>query len=390
MSSFAFREAFPTIVANPEQAYLDSAALTQLPQPVIDCLNQYHTQLRTNIGRGMYDPALKMTEQVAGARATLARFLHAPNTQEVVFTSGTTAGMELILNHWALQNLQNGDEILLGKNDHRSIIEPWQRLQKILAERNVDITLKYFEVDIFGEPKIEQITALANRKTKLLVLTHLHNVFGTDAEVKTLRAALGPEILIALDATQSASHLPLNVVDLGVNFLLLSGHKMFADTGIGVLWIDAKLHTQLAGWSKEKPWPAQFLEKGTPHIPGILSLQAAVGFIQTMGQEKIHERLVELTQYLLQQLRTMPNICFLPGIANCRCYDGSGIVSFRVEGISSQDIGFFLNEQGIFVRTGDHCTVGDEISDSIRVSMQIYNTEEEIDRLIEALKSIRA
>jgi len=388
MTSQQLRDDFPTISHHPEYVYFDNASMTQMPKTVVDSLDKYHSHLRVNAHRGAYHPAVTATQEIEKARQTVADFIHAHSSNEVVFTSGASEGIEITISRWAAHNLEDGDEIILGKNDHQSVITPWQDLQKLLADRKIHITLLYYDINTFGEPDIDEILSLVTTNTKLIFLTHVHNIYGTDVEVREIRQKIGHEIILALDATQSISHLEVDVQDLGVQFLVFSGHKMFADTGSGVLWIDQKLHKQINMSTNKAEAMPQLLETGTLHIAGIISLTSAIEWIQRTGKQTIKNRLVELTHYLLSKLRNFQSIEFLPGIAHCRCHEGSGIVAFRVENISSTDIGFYLDEQGIFVRTGDHCSMGIKASDSIRVSMHVYNNEEEIEKFITVLQKI--
>jgi cysteine desulfurase/selenocysteine lyase len=213
-------------------------------------------------------------------------------------------------------------------------------------------------------------------------------------ELSTIRKIVPPSVLIAVDAAQSIGHTVVDVQRLGVDFLSFSGHKMFAGTGIGVLWINKSLHNQMhpfmvGGETELKQAVYQRLEAGTPHIAGIIGLSKAIDFINSIGLDVLHSHLIELTQYAIAQLKQLDGIKLLPGYAYNPSVDGYGILAFQVQGISSSDVGFILDEHNIFVRTGTHCRTGTTTEkDSIRISMNIYNTHEEIDTFISALKSI--
>lgn len=382
------RDHFPTISNHPERIYFDNASMTQLPDSVSRCIQEYQTSLRVNAHRAAYSHASSVSRQIEVARETVADFIHANSPEEVIFTSGTSQGIHVLLWHWALLNLRSGDQIILGKNDHESVINPWIDLQKFLAQNGTQIHLSYFSHTVFGVPNIDEIEQLMTPQTRLVVLTHVHNVYGAAIDLSEIRKKIDPEVLVALDATQSIGQLDIDVQTLGIQFLFFSGHKMFADTGTGVLWIDKRLHNQLRGSAVDRGPMPHSLESGTLHIPGIMSLVSAIEWIQQIGKPYIQSHLVHLTQHLIGKLRAFESLEFLPGIAHCSCYEGYGIVSFRLENVSSDDVGFFLDEHAIYVRTGTHCIASDSVKDSIRVSMQVYNTEEEVERFVTVLQTI--
>lgn len=396
------KTSFPFFYRHEGIVYFDNASTTQKPQRVLDALNEYWSEYCANAGRGSYTSANRVTKEVEGVREKVRDFIQAKSPNEIVFTSGATASLNTVAYAWGLTNLQSGDEVMVCLEDHDSNALPWINLQKILAKMGKQIRIVTFRNTSAGDANIEDILAKITKQTRLIVMTHIHNVYGTKSDVEILREKIDSKILISLDASQSIGHIPIDVQCLGVDFLSFSGHKMFASTGIGVLWINQRIHEQIqpflvgggvteAGGKSEvvfKKMP-YLLEGGTPNISGVISLGAAIDFIQEITLEKIQYQMLELSQYLLQQLRTLDKIVFLPGIAFCKCAVGYGIVSFNIEGISSSEVGFILNEHQIYVRTGTHCTGGgNELNDSVRVSLHVYNTKEEIDRLVEVLKGI--
>lgn len=388
------RQQFPILVNNPQAVYLDSAATALKPQIVIDALDAYYKEHTANVSRGAYQWATVTTRLVTDARKKVASFIHANNTDEIVFTSGTTQSMNTIAYSWGLHNLKNGDEIIVGRDDHKSTVAPWYNLQKILAKWNISIHIKTIGYTSSGTYQIDELQTALSNKTRLICITHVHNVYGVEMELSNIRKIVPASVLIALDAAQSIGHTMVDVQRLDVDFISFSGHKMFADTGIGVLWINKSIHSQMqpfmvGGETELKQAVYQRLEAGTPHIAGIIGLHKAIDFISTIGLDVLHNHLVELTQYAITQLKQLDRIVLLPGYAHSQYADGYGIVAFQVKGISSSDVGFILDEYNVFVRTGTHCRSGTTTGeDSVRISMHIYNTQEEIDIFISALKTI--
>jgi cysteine desulfurase / selenocysteine lyase len=396
------RENFPFFRNNPNTIYFDNASTSQKPQVVLDTMQNYFETYCANAGRGSYAIANRVTKEVETVREKVKHFINAHSLSEIVFTSGATASLNTVAYSWGLHNLVDGDEILVCFDDHDSNTLPWLHLKDILRKKGINIKVIPFKSTSAGDANIQDILSKVSKKTRLIALTHVHNVYGVKTDVEILRKKIDDEILLSLDASQSIGHIPVDVQALGIDFLSFSGHKMFASTGIGVLWINERVHNNIYPFmvgggvvtsegKKEIVYKSlpYMLEGGTENLAGILSLGAAIDFIESVSIEKIQARIFSLSQYLLAKLRTIEQIEFLPGIAYCRCAVGYGIISFNISGISSQEAGFILNEHGICVRTGSHCTGGgDAKNDSIRVSLHIYNTEEEIDRFVECIKVI--
>ncbi len=395
------REAFPIFRDHPTAIYFDSAATTQKPFSVINAVNRYHSRA-VNIGRGSYLWALEVYEQVQTVREHMARFLHAHAPAEVVFTSGATDSFNRICLCWGLANLQDGDEVLLCADDHKSCTLPWLNLKRILQRFGIALNITSYGVDESGRIDLSDLLSKVTARTRLVALTQINNVYGNLNAIAAIRARLPHPTLLVLDASQSIGHLDVNVQQLGVDFLAFSGHKMFASTGIGVLWVDSQWHSQLrpslvgggSGSSTIQRDTDDFvsagmpdlLEAGTQNIAGILSLGAATTFLQSLGMETIHAYLSALTTYLVTQLQTLDHLVFVPRQRFRDTTHGYGLVSFRFEGLSSNEVGSVLEQEQIFVRTGDHCmSVPGENEDSIRVSLHLYNTKDEIDRLLQVL-----
>jgi cysteine desulfurase / selenocysteine lyase len=399
------RDAFPVFRDHLTTIYLDSAATTQKPMSVIQTVNDYHRRA-VNIGRGSSPWAAEVSEQVQAVRENLAHFLHAHSPSEVAFTSGATDSFNRICLCWGLANLHDGDEVLLCANDHKSCTLPWLNLKRILQSFGVTLKILFYGVDETGSIDHYDLLSKITARTRLVALTHINNVYGHLNDIETIRARLPRSILLALDASQSIGHIDVNVQQLGVDFLAFSGHKMFASTGIGVLWVDQTWHSQLrpslvgggSGSSSIHVETKDFvsenmpdlLEAGTQNIAGILSLGAATAFLQSIGMKTIHQYLSALTTYLVTQLQTLDHLTFVPPKRFQRATNGYGLVSFRFEGLSSSEVGSFLEQHAIFVRTGDHCmsVPGGASEDSLRVSLHLYNTRDEIDRLLQVLQHL--
>jgi len=383
---------FPFFTTNPDIIYFDNASTTQKPQVVIDAINDYFSKYCANAGRGIYTTANKVTRKIEEVREKVKTFINANLADEIVFTSGTTASLNTIAYSWGLHNLQDEDEVLVCFEDHDSNVLPWIFLKETLAVFGKKINVVPFKNTSAGDASTDDILSKVTVKTRIIALTHIHNVYGMETDVLELKKQLPDKILLSLDAAQSISHIPVNVQELGIDFLSFSGHKMFASTGIGVLWINKRIHNQihpfLVGGGTEKKLPF-LLEGGTHNISGIISLGSAIDFINEFGLDTVQQKMLDLSQYLLAQLKKLEKVEFLPGIAFSKCALGYGIVSFNISGISSNEVGFILNENNIYVRTGSHCTGdGNKINDSVRVSMHVYNTKEEIDKLLSIVKTI--
>jgi cysteine desulfurase / selenocysteine lyase len=395
------KENFPSLTLHPEIVYLDSAATTQTPQCVLDSVQDYYQNYHANVSRGSYSWSNKSTKKVDDVREKVKSFISANRADEIVFTSGATQSSNTLAYSWGVSNLKNGDEILLCLDDHRSSILPWLMVKDILLKQGINIKLIDFKIHPHGDYSIEDLFSKVTKNTKLVILSHIHNVYGLEMEVELIRSRLGSDVLVFLDASQSIGHTRVNVTQLGVDSLYFSGHKMFAQNGIGILWINKKIHNQISPFMvggnsavhidfKKLKILTKFmpgiLEAGTPNISGIISLGASIDFINSVGIENIGSYIFHLTRYLVEKLMTLDNIVFLPGPAIARC-EGYGIVTFRITNHSASDVGFLLDDNNIFVRTGGHCVALDtNAGESIRVSLHIYNTKKDIDKLIDVLR----
>ncbi|WP_238847361.1 aminotransferase class V-fold PLP-dependent enzyme [Nocardia arthritidis] len=397
------RALFPALTEGTE-VYLDSAATTQKPLPVIEAVQQYHGSRTANAGRGTYPWATALTERIAGIRAHTARFVGAAHPDEIVFTGGATAALNAVALSWGLANLAEGDEILYSPTDHASNVHPWLYLRTLLGRFGRRITLVPYRVDGLGEADTADILAKVTPRTRLITASHLHHVFGGLSTLEELRGKLDPEVLLCFDCSQSGGHLPVDVTELRADFAVFAAHKMFGAPGTGVLYCHRRVHDRLDPFlpggnsgvvvADSDLIPSDMpglLEGGTQNIPGILALGAALDVLDEFGLAEIARHNRDLTLALIEGLRPIPGLEFLPGPGYASCATGYGIVSFTLDGISATDLGFVLGEFGFLVRTGAQCLPHrphEPGIDAVRVSTHIYNTSDEIDRFVACVSTI--
>lgn len=398
----AVRQLFPVFQREPNTIFFDNAATTQKPQTVIDVVSEFLAYECSNSARAAYARSTKLSARLEETRARVARFIGA-TPETVCFTSGATESLNLVALSWGLANLKSGDEIMLCLQDHKSTVLPWLNLQSTLKQFGIEINIVPIRLHHEGDYELKSIREALSDRTRLIAVSHVHHLFGLDMEIGEIRKIVGRKVLISLDASQSIGHRPVNVRRLNVDFLSFSGHKMFSSNGVGVLYVRKSLLGQLkpvivgggmtrapgSEFSVSPQSAATLLEAGTQNIPAILSLGAALDFIESIGGlGVVDRRLSALTRSLYSKLKTLPGIDFSPGVDRCGCHRGFGIVSFRFEHVSTSDLAFLLESEDILVRTGDHClTTVQDGDDYVRVSMHVYNSEAEIDRLIEVLRS---
>lgn len=377
-------------------AYLDNAATSQKPKQVIDALTHYYEFDNANVHRGVHTLAARATDAYESARVKVAKFIHAREVAEIIFTRGTTSAINLVVDSYAEANIEAGDEIVISYLEHHSNLIPWQQLAK-----RKGAVLKYIELEEDGTISVEQAQKTINEKTKIVALAHVSNVLGTITPIREIAAIahkFGAVILV--DGAQAVPHMEVNVVDLDADFYAFSGHKMMAPTGIGALYgkrelLDAMEPTEFGGemidfvelydstW-KELPWK---FEAGTPIIGGAIALGAAIDYLAEVGLANIHAHEQELVGYAIEEMSKIDGITIYgPKDASKRC----GLVTFNLEGAHPHDIATILDEDGIAIRAGHHCAQPLmkwlDVSSTARASFYIYNTKEEIDALIDGLK----
>ncbi|MBC2129010.1 cysteine desulfurase [Listeria marthii] len=377
-------------------AYLDNAATSQKPKQVIEALTYYYQFDNANVHRGVHTLAARATDAYESARSKVAKFIHAREVAEIIFTRGTTSAINLVVDSYAEANIEAGDEIVISYLEHHSNLIPWQQLAK-----RKGAVLKYIELEEDGTISVDQAKKAIGEKTKIVALAHVSNVLGTITPIKEI-AALAHKFgaVILVDGAQAVPHMEVNVVDLDADFYAFSGHKMMAPTGIGALYgkrelLDAMEPTEFGGemidfvelydstW-KELPWK---FEAGTPIIGGAIALGAAIDYLAEVGLENIHAHEQALASYAIEEMSKIEGITIYgPKDASKRC----GLVTFNLEGAHPHDIATILDEDGVAIRAGHHCAQPLmkwlDVSSTARASFYIYNTKEEIDALIDGLK----
>ncbi|TYT99273.1 cysteine desulfurase [Listeria monocytogenes] len=377
-------------------AYLDNAATSQKPKQVIEALTHYYEFDNANVHRGVHTLAARATDAYESARGKVAKFIHAREVAEIIFTRGTTSAINLVVDSYAEANIEAGDEIVISYLEHHSNLIPWQQLAK-----RKGAVLKYIELEEDGTISVEQAKKTIGEKTKIVALAHVSNVLGTITPIKEI-AAIAHQFgaVILVDGAQAVPHMEVDVVDLDADFYAFSGHKMMAPTGIGALYgkrelLDAMEPTEFGGemidfvelydstW-KELPWK---FEAGTPIIGGAIVLGAAIDYLAEVGLANIHAHEQALASYAIEEMSKIEGITIYgPKDASKRC----GLVTFNLEGAHPHDIATILDEDGIAIRAGHHCAQPLmkwlDVSSTARASFYIYNTKEEIDALIDGLK----
>lgn len=396
MGILDLRQQFPILnrmVKGKPLVYFDNAATSQKPQRVIDALTHYYTHYNANIHRGIHTLAEEATMAYEATRRTAQQFIGALHEEEIIFTRGTTEGINLVAYTWGRQNIGTGDEIIISGMEHHSNIVPWQ----ILCEEKGAV-LKVIPVNDDGELLMSAYKALLSNKTKLVSVVHVSNSLGTVNPVKEIILAahqVGAKVLI--DGAQSAVHLDIDVQEMDCDFFAFSGHKVYGPTGVGVLYGKKKLLESMPVFQgggemiKEVTFekttyndlPYKY-EAGTPNIADTIALKAALDFIKEIGKPAIRAHEEELLTYATAQLQAIPGLTII-GNAN----EKVSLVSFIIKDIHPQDVGVLLDNQGIAVRTGHHCTqplmARFGIPGTIRASFALYNQKEEIDALITGL-----
>jgi cysteine desulfurase / selenocysteine lyase len=377
--------------------YLDNAATTQKPQAVIDALVHYYTTENANIHRGVHTLSELATESYEQARAIVQRFLNAADPREIVFVRGATEGINLVAQTWGRTNVRRGDEILISAMEHHSNIVPWQ----ILCEQQ-GANLRVAPVNDAGELMLDEFEKLLGPKTKLVAMAHVSNALGTVNPVrKVVEAARRWNARVLLDGAQAVPHMSVDVRAIDCDFYVFSGHKVYAPTGIGILYGKAELleamppyqggGDMISSVTFEKTLynrlPYKF-EAGTPHVSGAIGLGAALEYLNSMGIDRIARHEKQVLAYGTKRLLEIPGLRLI-GTAR----EKEGILSFVLEGIHPHDVGTILDQEGIAIRTGHHCAqplmerFG--VPATARASLALYSTIEEMDALASGLQKVR-
>lgn len=390
------RQDFPILartIGDKPLVYLDNAASSQKPESVLQTMDDYYRRYNANVHRGVHRLSEEATAAYEQARLKVARFINAPSDKQIIFTRGTTEGINLVANTWGRANLGPGDEVLITEMEHHSNIVPWQMLRDQLG-----FTLRYIPITEGGELDLSRLDTLLTPATKLLSFMHVSNVLGTVNPVARLveaARAVGAKVL--LDAAQSVPHMPVDVQALDVDFMVFSSHKMCGPTGIGVLYGKRALLEAMPPWqgggdmirevrmsgSKWNTVPYKF-EAGTPAVAEAIGLGAAVDYLDQVGMEWVHEQEQALVEYAYARMSRIEGLRIIGPVQR------AGLIAFTLNDIHPHDLSAILDQEGVAVRAGHHCAMPLhdrlDIIATARASFYFYNTPEEIDQLCASLE----
>ena len=394
----ACRKDFPLLMAQ-DIAYLDNAATAQRPQCVLDAVRRFYCEQNANPLRGLYPLSIAATDAYENAREAVRRFLNAKSTAEIVFTRNTTEGLNLVAYSYGLSHIKAGDEVVVSILEHHSDLLPWQ-----MVCRQTGASLKFLDCEPDGSLDLNKAEALITDRTKLVAVTHVSNVIGRVNPIRQLAdMAHKHGAVLVVDGAQSTPHIPVDVQALDADFLAFSGHKVYGPMGIGVLYGKRALLEEMPPFltggemiesvSREGAVFAELphkFEAGTVNAAGAAGLHAAIDYVQSVGFEAMHRQELALTQRTLAGMADMPHIHV---IGSDKPEEHNGIVTFTVEGVHPHDVSEILACDGVDVRAGHHCAqpllqhLG--LSATVRASFAFYNTENEVDRLLQSLSTIR-
>ena len=385
---------FP-LLENENITYLDSGATTQKPIQVIKAVEEFYQKYNANPHRGAYSLSVEATEQYENTRTKIAKFINAKHREEIIFSKNATESLNLIAYSYGLDNLKKDDEVVISIMEHHSNLVPWQKMTKQTGSK-----LNYMYINENYEITDEEIESKITDKTKIVGITHVSNVLGTINNVKKIiKYAHKKGAVVIVDASQSIPHMKIDVQDLDADFLVFSGHKMLAPLGIGVLYgkreILNKMTPFLMGgdmieyvYEQETtfaPLPNKF-EAGTQNVEGVIGLGAAIDYIENLGYDKIQEIEHEVISYARQELSKLD---YLTLYTTPNEENHSSVISFNIKGVHPHDVASILDSEGVCVRSGNHCAqplmrfLG--IDSTCRASFYIYNTKEDVDKLVKAL-----
>lgn len=384
------------ILKNRNISYLDSGATTQKPVQVIKAIENFYENYNANPHRGAYSLSMEATEVYENVRKQISKFINARYSQEIIFSKNATESLNLIAYSYGMDNLASGDKVVLSIMEHHSNLVPWQKITKCTKSQ-----LDYMYINDDYEISDEEIENKITDNTKIVGITHVSNVLGTINNVKKIiKYAHKKGAVVVVDASQSIPHMKIDVQDLDADFLVFSGHKMLAPLGIGVLYgkkeILDKMNPFLMGGDmieyvyEQKttfaPLPNKF-EAGTQNVEGVVGLGAAIDYIEKLGYDKIHNIEKDIVEYAIKELSKLD---FLKLYTTSNLENHSGVISFNIKGVHPHDVASILDSEGVCVRSGNHCAqplmryMG--IDSTCRASFYFYNTKEDVDRLVNALK----
>ena len=390
-----FKDEFP-ILQERKISYLDSGATTQKPQCVIDAIESYYKECNANPHRGAYSLSIEATEKYESTREKIAKFINARNREEIIFSKNATESLNLIAYSYGLDNLKKDDEVVLSIMEHHSNLVPWQYVTK-----KTNSKLKFMYINKDYELSKEEIELKITDKTKVVGITHVSNVLGTINNVKEIiKYAHKKGAIVIVDASQSIPHMKIDVQELDADFLVFSGHKMFAPLGIGVLYGKKELLNKMTPFlmggdmieyvyeqnTTFATLPNKF-EAGTQNVEGVIGLGAAIDYIEKIGYKEIQNVEEAITKYAVNELSKLD---FLELYISPHSENHSSVISFNIKGVHPHDVASILDSNGVCVRSGNHCAqpllryLG--MDSTCRASFSIYNTKEDVDNLVEALK----
>ena len=389
-----YKKDFPVLM-NRKVAYLDSGATTQKPQSVIDAVDNYYKEHNANPHRGAYSLSMEATEDYENGRDKVAKFINA-SREEVIFTKNASEALNLVAYSYGLDNLNENNEIVLSIMEHHSNLVPWQ-----YVSRKTGAKLKYMYINDNFELDIDEVKAKITDKTKVVGIVHVSNVTGTINDVKAIiEYAHSKGAVVVLDVSQSIPHMKIDVKELDADFIAFSGHKMLAPLGIGVLYGKKELLTKMTPFlyggdmieyvyedhTTFAPLPSKF-EAGTQNVGGVVGLAAAIDYIESVGYDNIQKIEKELVDYAVEKLSKLDYITMY---MTKNKENHSGVISFNINGVHPHDVASILDNEGVCVRSGNHCAqpllryIG--IDSTCRASFYLYNTKEDVDRLVAAIE----
>lgn len=395
----AIRGDFPVLdqkVNGRPLVYLDSAATAQKPRVVIEAVQRYYEEYNANVHRAIHALGERATIRYEEARRKVARFINAPEPETVIFTKNATEAINLVAYSWARSNLTPDDDIVVSPIEHHSNLVPWQ-----LAAKATGARLRFFDLTDDGRIRTDNLDDIITERTKLVAITHASNVLGTIVPVREIAyAAKQKGAVVLVDGAQSTPHMPVDVQALGCDFFALSAHKMLGPTGAGVLWGRRELLEQMEPFLgggdmintvslEESRWadlPYKF-EAGTPNIAGVIGFGAAIDYLTELGMDNVLKHEQQLVKYAMERLQE------LPGVTIYGPEHRAGLVTFNLDDVHPHDLATILNEEGVAIRAGHHCAqpvmqwLG--VPATARASFYVYNTEEDVDRLVAGLQAAR-
>ena len=383
------------VMLDQDIVYFDNGATTLKPKRVVDSLVNYYTKHTSNIHRGDYDAAVVTNDLYDSTREVVKNFINCNDSNEVIFTSGTTMSINMVVFGFMKKHLHKGDEVLLTKSEHASNILPWIRLSE-----EIGIVIKYMDLDDDYSLSVDSVKKSITDKTKVISIAHVTNVIGDVRDIESIgKICVENNIYFCVDGAQSVPHMKVDFIKSNIDFLSFSGHKMCGPTGVGVLVGKSNLLSEMDtlfygggmnqffeedGSYELKEVPVKF-EAGTPPIAEVIGLREAILYLESIGLDKIHEHEMNLKKKLVSELEKIDNIILYNKNSD------SGILSFNIDGVFAQDSSIYLNHYNIYVRAGNHCAkllkdvMG--VKNTVRVSMYLYNSLEDVEKLVDVLKN---